>query len=258
MAKQASNQAPAEAPAPQAVQYQEYPQYGYADPNKGKAKLLTFEYLLAMASAFISAGLVAAILVPLFGLWASTSSPITTYVDNHFALSMETPATGMVASAVFAVVLAVLSFILFGRVSKAVPDREGFTDTTGYKLITYGGLLVLVMAILPLIAKLVSILINSLLFIGIKGAGEVYKSLYLAEFLPYLLGLAVLGAAAFFVVKIVNGRNMSKALTFTLIAASSVVLIASAITVAVKIHSDKSTSRSTSSSIYDRFDRYDY
>lgn len=33
--------------------YQAYPQYAYEDPNKGKAKMLTLEYALAMGSAII-------------------------------------------------------------------------------------------------------------------------------------------------------------------------------------------------------------
>ena len=43
-------------PVPPAASYQAYPQYvAYADPNKGKSKLLTFEYAFAMGSAVAAA-----------------------------------------------------------------------------------------------------------------------------------------------------------------------------------------------------------
>ncbi len=38
--------------------YQAYPQYAYEDPNKGKAKMLTLEYALAMGSAIRNSSVV--------------------------------------------------------------------------------------------------------------------------------------------------------------------------------------------------------
>ena len=51
--------------------------------------------------------------------------------------------------------------------------------------------------------------------------GEFYKSLYLGEFLPYALALAIVATSAYFICQIVKGRNMSKALSLMLIVASS-------------------------------------
>ena len=118
---------------------------------------------------------------------------------------------------------------------------------TAYKLITYGGLGALLLPAVGLVAKLASILVNSLLFIGVSGAGEIYKSLYLGEFLPYLLALAVVSTSAFFVHKIVQGKNASKTLTLVLVAASAVVLLAGAITMAVKLHGGTSSRNSVDS-----------
>lgn len=236
--------------------YPAYPQYAYADPNKGKAKLLTLEYALAMVSAVISAFLLINVITSVFGLWAGTTSVLVKTVGGFFAPLMETPATGIVAGAVFALLLAVLSCVLFSRVSKAIPDRDGYTQRTAYKLVTYGGVAVLAIPALELVARLVSILINSLLFIGTTGAEKVYKSLYLSEFLPYLLALAVVAATIYFIYQIVQGRNMSKALTLTLIAASSVVLLASAITIAVKVHNVSSSSVQSTTTDYNYNGQY--
>lgn len=236
-----------EMPVQQPVGYPAYPQqYVYADPNKGKAKLLTLEYALAMASTVVSAFLLINVITSVVGLWSDTTSGTIRTVGGFLAPTMVTAGTGIVAASVFTVVLAVLACVLFSRVSKAVSDREGYTNRTAYKLVTYGGLAALIIPAVDLIARLVSILISSLLFIGAAG-GEVYKSLYLSEFLPYALALAVVVATSYFIYQIIQGRNKSKIMSLVLIAVSVVVLLTGAITIAVKVH-DKggsSTGRST-------------
>ena len=236
-----------EMPVQQPVGYPAYPQqYVYADPNKGKAKLLTLEYALAMASTVVSAFLLINVITSVVGLWSDTTSGAIRTVGGFLAPTMVTAGTGIVAASVFTVVLAVLACVLFSRVSKAVPDREGYTNRTAYKLVTYGGLAALIIPAVDLIARLVSILISSLLFIGAAG-GEVYKSLYLSEFLPYALALAVVVVTSYFIYQIIQGRNKSKIMSLVLIAVSVVVLLTGAITIAVKVH-DKggsSTGRST-------------
>lgn len=236
-----------EMPVQQPVGYPAYPQqYVYADPNKGKAKLITLEYALAMASTVVSSFLLINVITSVVGLWSDTTSGAIRTVGGFLAPTMVTAGTGIVAASVFTVVLAVLACILFSRVSKAVSDREGYTNRTAYKLVTYGGLAALIIPAVDLIARLVSILISSLLFIGAAG-GEVYKSLYLSEFLPYALALAVVVATSYFIYQIIQGRNKSKIMSLVLIAVSVVVLLTGAITIAVKVH-DKggsSTDRST-------------
>ena len=248
MATKKTNETPAvEAVAPQ--QYAVY-QQAYVDPNKGKAKWLTFEYALSMGSLVLAALLVVSALTAVFGGWAGQGSAVshngTSWLLGLFSVTMVTPATGLVVTTVAAVLLSVVALIGFGRVSKALPDREGYTKRVAYKTVTYSALAALVVPALALVAKLVGILVSSLLFIGVDGAGEVYKSLYLAEFLPYLLGLAVLAAAAFFVGKIINGYNTSKTVSFIVLGVASALLIASAITVAVQVRDDSKTSRSSS------------
>lgn len=232
---QPSTVAQPEMPA-QPVGYPAYPQqYMYANPNKGKAKLLTLEYALAMASVVISAFLLINVITSVVGLWSGATSVASQTVGRFLAPTMVTAGTGIVAASVFTVVLAVLACVLFSRVSKAVPDREGYTNRTAYKLVTYGGLAALIIPAVDLIARLVSILVSSLLFIGAAG-GEVYKSLYLSEFLPYALALAVIVVTSYFIYQIIQGRNKSKIMSLVLIAVSVVVLLTGTITIAVKVH----------------------
>ena len=77
--------------------YQAYPpQYAYEDPNKGKAKMLTLEYALAMGSAIISIMLLIDIITKVFGLWTNSTSMLLRSVGGFFAPSMLSQGTGII------------------------------------------------------------------------------------------------------------------------------------------------------------------
>ena len=85
-----------EMPVQQPVGYPAYPQqYMYANPNKGKAKLLTLEYALAMASAVISAFLLINVITSVVGLWSGATSVASQTVGGFLAPTMVTAGTGM-------------------------------------------------------------------------------------------------------------------------------------------------------------------
>ncbi|MDO4773823.1 MAG: hypothetical protein Q4A37_01725 [Candidatus Saccharibacteria bacterium] len=233
--------APQSAPAmPQGYDQAQYAAYQQpVDPNKGKAKWLTLEYAGAMASAVAAALLTTFVVTTVFNMWAGTLTPsagVSGFLAAVLSVDMVTMGTDLVAAGVLAVLLSVLSFVLFGRVSRAIPDREGYTGRTAYKVVTYGAMAIVAAAAIVLLAKIATVLIASLLFIGLPGADKVYLSLYVGEFLPYSVGLALLIAVAWMVKCIIGGRNTSRALTMIVLGASSAVLLASAITIAVKVH----------------------
>ena len=85
---QPSTVAQPEMPA-QPVGYPAYPQqYMYASPNKGKAKLLTLEYALAMASAVISTFLLINVITSVVGLWSDATSVASRTVGGFLAPTM--------------------------------------------------------------------------------------------------------------------------------------------------------------------------
>lgn len=241
-----AQQAPAQPQAYDPNMYYQKP----VDPNKGKAKWLTFEYLVAMLSTVLAASLLVRVIVSMFGLWFSSTASVTAtsvggWLSSILSLDTVTPGTGLVAASIMTVLLSVVALVCFKRVSRTIPDRKDYTSSLEYKLVTYGGFALLVLPILVLIAKIIGVLVSSLLFIGVSGAGEVYKSLYLAEFLPYLLALGVMIYVAMCLKDIIGGKNVSNILAIVLIIATSVVLFAGAITVAVKSHDDSSSYRGT-------------
>ena len=204
----------------------------YASPRAAsKAKWLTFEYALAMVSVTLATLLTTALVSLLFGLWSSKSASLVGSLFGGSAVA------NVLTFGILTVVFSVLAFVLFGRVTRAVADdRSGYTGRLAYKLTTYGSLFVLVLAALPLVASLLSVLISSLLLIGVSDAGSVYSSLYLGNFLPSLVSLALLAVVIFFIGKIISGFNKSRILSLVLIGVTVVVAVALAITLAVKAH----------------------
>lgn len=235
--------------APQPAAY--YPQPA-VDPNRGKAKWLTFEYVLAMVSTVASALLFSQVLVALFGAWVKVNGATTTnstsvggWLADMLSMNMVTPGTGIVMAGVLAMLFAAVALVAFGRVSRAIPDRDNYTSRTAYKVVTYGAFGALAVPAIVLVAKLVTVLVSSLLFIGAGAAGKVYGALYLGEFVPYLLALGVIGATLWMLKGIISGRNTSKMMALILLGATGAVLIAGAITVAVQVHDTGSTYTNT-------------
>jgi hypothetical protein len=154
---------------------------------------------------------------------------------------MVTPGTGIVMAGVLATLFAVVALITFGRVSRAISDRDNYTSRTAYKVVTYGAFGALIIPAIVLVAKIITVLISSLLFIGAGSADRVYGALYLAEFVPYLLALGVIGATLWMLKGIISGRNTSKTMSLILLGATGAVLVAGAITAAVQVHDTGST-----------------
>ena len=253
-----------DAGAPPTPQYAPQPAAAYypqtaVDPNHGKAKWLTFEYLLAMGSTVLSALLFAQVLVALFGAWVKTTSTAagTSSADGWLgavlSMNMVTPGTGIVMTGVSAALFAVIAFITFGRVSRAIPDRDNYTSRSSYKVITYGAFGALLIPAIVLVAKIGTILISSLLFIGAGDAGRVYGMLYLGEFVPYLLSLGVIGVTLWMLKGIISGSNTSKTMTLILLGATSAALLAGAITVAVQAHNTGGTQQSIRSTMCGKY-----
>lgn len=196
-----------------------------------KAKWLTFEYALAMFSTVVASVLTTLLIIALMEKWSSSASLSATKV------LLDGSVVGTLTLAMLAVLLAGVAFVLFGRVTRSVAEeRAGYTGRLAYKLTTYGSLFVLIVVMLPLIANLASVLVSSLLLIGVDNAGAVYSNLYLANFLPSLVSLTILMGVAFCVAKIVCGVNKSRLMAIGLVAVTAVVAVAMAITLAVKAH----------------------
>ena len=112
--------------------YQAYPQYAYEDPNKGKAKMLTLEYALAMGSAIISIMLLIEIITKVFGLWTNSTSMLLRSVGGFFRASMVNSGNRNYCSVSVCCAFGCIVTSSILTCIKAVPEREGYTSELAY------------------------------------------------------------------------------------------------------------------------------
>ncbi len=199
--------------------------------------MLTLKYGGAVFSALAATYGAVSLLSDLFGLWTgSGASLLGGYV-------------GIVTTAVVTVLFAVLAFLLYKGVTKAVAAQPGYINTPVYHFITNGFFAVLAVVSVFLAGSLVAVLLSSLLLIG---TSTDIGALYLGRFLPELLALAIVGFVGFAALKIMKGKNLSTVMTLVLMSLAGALLIATLITVPIVAHG--SSSRSSSGYNYDLSD----
>ena len=213
-------------------------------PAKQGSQFLTLEYVAALGFSVLSALCSVAGISAAFGLWndkfVAVGAPLS------WLLPLSGGYAGIIVLAVAAVLSAALAYVFFGRVSRTVPQRAGYTNRISYKVATYGAFATFAVHLVVLVAALIGTLIASLVLIGSDSS---ISALYLQEFLPQLVGAAVIAAATYFTYRIVRGFNKSRILSLTLLGVAVAVLLTLIITVTIRSHDDDSrTSNDYSSS----------
>lgn len=220
-------------------------------PMRHLSQFLTLEYVAALVLSLIATLCVAASINAMFAIWGDVF--VVFGAPLNWLLPITSGYVGAIVAAIGAVVTAGGAFILFGRVSRTVSQRPGYTGRISYKLATYGALAAFALQTLMIVIGLVGIVISSLMLIGSESSiGE----LYLQQFLPLLLGGLVVGSVTYLMYKITKGFNKSKMMTLVLVGAGSLALVALIVTVAVAAHNghtfnDFGRAESASSSLRD-------
>lgn len=199
---------------------------------------LTLTYGAAAFSAVTALLLTLAVLSQLFGLW--TNSALTTLV-------ILSGYTGIVTTAIAAVLFAVAALLLYRRATKDIGAQPAYLNTSAYHFITNALVGVLAFLFVTAAAGVVSVLISSLLLIG---SGTDIGALYLGQFLPGLLGAGLIGVLAYTAYKIMKGKNLSSLMNLVLVSVAGAALLAVLITVPIKAHD--STTSTTKSYDYNR------
>ena len=143
---------------------------------------------------------------------------------------------------VMAVLGSLVTFVLFRRVSRSVIDRPGYTSRLSYKVPTYAAFGIIVIELFGYVVALLSTMISSLVLIGSTVNIGV---LYIRDFIPALIGLAITSFVAYCLYQIMKGRNTSRVLGYTLLISSSVMLLILIITTAISSHVSGGSYRST-------------
>lgn len=196
---------------------------------KSRGGLLTLKYLGASAAAVMSVLASLGLLSSLMMQWTGGAG-LVWLVGNHYGM--------MVSLGVSAVVFALLAMWLYRLVSREVAARPAYLSSTPYVVITniiFGFFAVLLVC---MVIRLISVLLSSLLLIG---SGADIGGMYLREFLPTLVGAALVFVAVWMTYKIVRGKNMSWALSLVLVSVAGALLLATLITVPLATHATDET-----------------
>ena len=178
---------------------------------------------------------------------------IETVANQIFALLIGNAGTlgvnglvDVVTESILAVLFALVALLLYKKVSKDIAAAPDYINQPLYHLITNVLVGVLVLEVLYGVAVIVSVLLNSLFFIG---AGADYGALYLGQFLPALITTATAVVAALFAFNIMKGKNRSLPMTITVLAVAGALFIMTAITVPIKAHSSSTSTYNTTTNI---------
>lgn len=197
-------------------------------PAPVSTSLLTLKYSSAAVSALVATFGALLVVAELFGLWTDGASSILLLAGY----------TGIVTTAIVSTLFSVLAFVLYRGVTKDVAVQPDYITKSAYGFITNAFFAILAGVLVILAARLVSVLLSSLLLIG---TDTDIAGLYLGQFLPDLLAAAVIGFVGFMALKIMKGKNYSTLMTIVLMSLAGALLLAVLITVPIKAHSGSST-----------------
>lgn len=225
-----AQQAPVQEAAPQPpVQPQYYQQtYAPAPPKQavhpGMELGLAVVSLLAASWLFVGA---AAGSIGLFGRYTPQYDGVTSFFLSHLGSYM-----GVIVIALLAVLFAGASLLLFRRSSATLASDD-------YKAVVQGGAAVAIVKTIILAGTTVAVGLTPLLTIQ-KGSNV--GPVYLYDFLPLVLGTALFGFVAWYLVKLVGKQQVASLLSTIVLIATSVIFILGFVAVIIKSHSSSSKS----------------
>lgn len=191
------------------------------------SRFITLKYLGAALSATLAVMTSIAAIWKLIGLWSGSGLSTSPLAGPLGLIGIS---SDLIAVSIAAVIFSVLAFFLYRWATKAIAGRVSYLETTPYRVITNGFVAVMAMIAVLLTVDVLTVLISSLLLIG-KSVD--IGHIYLTQFLPSLVGLAVAGFAALMGYQIAKGRNKSFLLTLVTMSLAGAILVAVCITVPI-------------------------
>src|SRR5215213_3432947 len=159
-------------------------------------EFLSLEHTARMIISVILPVLTLASINSAFSLWTGSSGGvIANFLDIGVTGSLiQTVAYAGVSLATAILVLSLLFWLFNQRVGAELVRRPHYTRRLAYSLPLYGAFFVSAAVLLLGMIDLLSIVLNSLVLIGVRFAP--IPDLYLGHFLPELIGLLVIAFAA--------------------------------------------------------------
>lgn len=220
-------------------------------------QFLTLEHSARMIISVILPLLVLAGLATSFSLWASSNDAVSVVSSFVAGAIAQTAALANIGLATALLVLTAMFWLLDKRVRRELAVRPGYHLRLGYKLPIYSAFFLTAGLLVFGVIDLVSVLIGSLVLIG---SGADIGGMYLTHFLPVLLGMAVVGFAAWYQYKLLRGVGKSSLYGLVMGVVAVVVALTIIITTAVTAHQSSTPDTDTRSrdynNLFDNLEQY--
>ena len=201
---------------------------------------LTFEHCMYFALVILLPGLLLLGAAFAMQLWSGSYDAADTL---SYALQADVRGAKTTGAVVIAAALLVLTplFVIFRRrIMAEYSKRPGYINRVAYKLPIYSALAVLFAQAVVLFVVMLGVFLNSLVSIGVSGVD--IGAMYTGEFLPALMGFAVVGATGWYVLWFAKGKDLSRPFVGALSILSAALVVALLVTALTVNHN---TTKST-------------
>lgn len=210
------------------------------------ATFLTLEHVGHMVLVLVVTALISTAILTGLSLWTGASGPASMLMANNPMVGMmgqsgmkvmeSTIAVGIVAALV---VLLPMLVVLDRRTRAEWQKRPDFAGRVAYKAPVYTTLGLLVAVKVGLVIQLLTVVLSSLALIGVENVD--FGSMYLHDFLPTLITTVVVTGAAWYVFKLVKGKDLGKMFSMVTAFLGTVLAVALFITAVVTFHQKPET-----------------
>jgi len=202
------------------------------------ATFLTLEHVGHMALVVVVSMLVLSGICSAFGMWFGTNAMASTmFLGSTGALGggLQAHESFMALGVVAALLVLLPALVILDRRTRAEWNkRRGYAGRLAYKAPVYGALGALGLLFVASKIQALYVIIMSLAYIGVSGAP--IGSMYVGNFIPALLGMAVFGAAMWYVFNLAKGRDYGRKFSMMATAIGGAVVLALFITSLVVLH----------------------
>jgi len=208
------------------------------------ATFLTLEHVGHMALVVVVSVLVLSGLCSALSTWFGTNGMASTMLIGSAGMAggglMRAFESSVSLGIIAALVVLVPALVILDRRTRAEWNkRRGYAGRLAYKVPVYTALAVLGVLLVASKIQALYIIISSLAYIGVSGAP--IADMYVGNFIPALLGIAVFGAAAWYVFNLAKGRDYGRKFSFATTVVGVAVVLTLFITSLVVLHDGTKT-----------------
>ena len=203
------------------------------------ATFLTLEHIGHMALVVVVSGLILSGICSALSMWFGTNGMASTmFLGSAGVLGgagLQALESSLSLGIVAALVVLVPALVILDRRTRAEWNkRRGFAGRLAYKVPVYGALAVLGILLVASKIQALYVIIASLAYVGVPGVP--IADMYVGNFIPAVLGMAVFGGTLWYVFNLAKGRDYGRKFSMLAAVVGVVVAVALFITSLVVMH----------------------